>query len=82
VAYVPYNTTDGITDHADANANCIVACVNACAGLNPEAVPDLLLALRAMVAAPLAYNHEDAFAINQTALSMARAAIQKATQPQ
>lgn len=27
------------------NANRIVACVNACAGINPEAIPDLLLAL-------------------------------------
>ena len=31
-----------------ANARRIVACVNACAGLNPEAVPDLLAACEAV----------------------------------
>lgn len=30
----------------------IVACVNACAGINPEAVPDMLEALRAISAVP------------------------------
>lgn len=31
-----------------ANADRIVACVNACAGINPEAVPDVLEALKGM----------------------------------
>ena len=31
----------------DANARRIVACVNACEGINPEAVPDLLAACEA-----------------------------------
>ena len=30
----------------EANARHIVACVNACAGINPEAVPDVVNALR------------------------------------
>lgn len=34
----------------DANAARIVACVNACEGLNPEAVPEVLEALREMLA--------------------------------
>ena len=39
----------GHPDHATAAANAthIVACVNACKGVNPEAVPDLLAALEA-----------------------------------
>ncbi|MCP4569590.1 MAG: hypothetical protein GY841_18590 [FCB group bacterium] len=32
---------------SDANAERIVACVNACKGLNPEAIPDLLVAVTA-----------------------------------
>ena len=36
-------TTSG---NAQANAERIVACVNACEGINPEAVPDLLEALK------------------------------------
>ena len=41
-------------------ANCarIVACVNACAGINPEAVPDLLTVLRAAVARVELANRE------------------------
>ena len=32
-----------------ANAPHIVACVNACAGINPEAVPEMLAALEAVI---------------------------------
>ena len=38
------------------NSNRAVACVNACAGINPEAVPDLLEALKSAVAAPVCGN--------------------------
>ena len=33
-------------NEADANVSRIVACVNACQGLNPEAIPDLLAACK------------------------------------
>ena len=36
----------GNTHEAKANGRRIVACVNACAGINPEAVPKLLEALK------------------------------------
>ena len=39
-----------LRDSDMANARRIVACVNACEGINPEAVPDLLTVLRAAVA--------------------------------
>lgn len=35
---------------AEANAARIVACVNACEGINPDAVPDLLAALGDLIA--------------------------------
>lgn len=35
----------------DANAERIIACVNACQGINPEAVPDMLEALKAIESA-------------------------------
>lgn len=34
-----------------ANADRIIACVNACAGINPEAVPDLLAAAKGIIKA-------------------------------
>lgn len=40
------NATSGVI--TEANARRIVACVNACAGLNPEAVPDLISAVIGM----------------------------------
>lgn len=40
-----------------ANAARIVACVNACEGINPEAVPDILRALEAML---VYYNRDQA----------------------
>ena len=36
----------GNTHEAKANGRRIIACVNACAGINPEAVPELLEALK------------------------------------
>ena len=52
-------TTYGYTEGEDAAiATLIVACVNACAGINPEAVPDLLEALRKTAA--LLSDFEDA----------------------
>lgn len=60
------------------NAERIVACVNACAGINPEAVPELLAALEGLleeVDAHLDY-HDDEM---QEAAETARAAIAKAT---
>lgn len=40
----------GLTqEEADANAARIVACVNACEGINPEAVPDTVKALEAVI---------------------------------
>lgn len=46
-------TTDGMGcacdfEEARANANHIVACVNGCEGINPEAVGDMLEALRSV----------------------------------
>lgn len=38
------------TDEQRANRDRIVACVNACAGINPEAVPSLLKACEALIA--------------------------------
>jgi len=48
VAVVEGNRTSTETTHA--NANRIVACVNACAGINPAAVPKLVEALKAVAA--------------------------------
>jgi hypothetical protein len=76
-----------------ANAERLVACVNACAGINPEAVPDLLAALEA-VTQQLADLHaaiadqglsgqfvDDSINMmseGQTAIESARAALVKA----
>jgi hypothetical protein len=69
-----------------ANADRIVACVNACKGINPEAMPDLLKALQGTLAAlnvafsaeedPFGVHHNDA----QDAVSAAESAIRKATE--
>jgi hypothetical protein len=40
---------NGCSCDNDSNADHIVACVNACAGINPEAVPDVVAALRDML---------------------------------
>ena len=57
-----------------ANANRIVACVNGCEGINPEAVKDLLAACEAMLAT---WGSDDEDSII-AARDMARAAAAKA----
>jgi len=58
-----------------ADAKRIVACVNACEGINPEAVPRLLKAAKGMVAAASATNFYEAAGV---ALEALEAAITKA----
>lgn len=58
-----------------ANANRIVACVNACAGINPEAVPMTLEALRDVLAVA-DFDHRGR---SHDAYMLARAAIALAT---
>jgi hypothetical protein len=45
----PTNGTAEQLDEAFANSARVIACVNACAGINPEAVPDLVAALTDLV---------------------------------
>lgn len=59
-----------------ANAARIVACVNACKGINPEAVPDLLAALQAVLDVPEARKALEQWGDRE--LIAARAAIAKA----
>jgi len=66
----------GYVEHG-ANATRIVACINACAGINPEALPDLLAACELLV-----YRVEcqaDGDQIGPEDIAEARAAIAKAT---
>ena len=62
---------------ARADAEYYVACVNACEGINPEAVPELLSALRSLCRAkhPLEWSPSVELV---TAFASARAAIAKA----
>ena len=64
------------------NAQRIVACVNACEGINPEAVPDLLEALTRLVER-INHNtdplHTLPPALYNKYINQARAAIAKAT---
>lgn len=62
----------------EADAARIVDCVNSCKGINPEAVPDLLEALKAVM--PLIPGHLDDDVAGRPWLVAARAAIAKATQ--
>lgn len=58
----------------EANADRIVSCINACAGINPEAVPDVVAALREAV------NWADGFTVSGVTpvyLKSARAALAK-----
>ena len=71
-----------------ANARRIVACVNACEGINPEAVPelrDICESILAKVAAAMPARHDDLTAVSVTFtgadLARLRAAIAKATNP-
>ncbi|MBE3087783.1 MAG: hypothetical protein IMZ71_01505 [Chloroflexi bacterium] len=65
-----------------ANARRIVACVNACEGINPEAVPDLLEALMALLSLRLYADGEGPVIINdydeEESVQQAKAAIAKA----
>ncbi len=63
----PVNRGDGpwivartVGGNDKANAERIVACVNGCAGINPEAVPELLKTLRSIRDALAEYQTEDA----------------------
>lgn len=47
--YITICEGDIMPDQGKANANRIVACVNACAGLNPAAVADVVKALDGMI---------------------------------
>jgi hypothetical protein len=62
-----------------ANARHIVACWNACEGINPESVPDLLAALRLCEEAMS--SSVDGRKQMWAGIDAARAAIAKATQP-
>lgn len=53
------------------------ACWNACEGINPDAVPDLLAACKAMLNTP-AMNADEMDPIEIEAVELARAAIRKA----
>lgn len=58
-----------------------VACVNACAGINPEAVPLMLEALRRIAhASPDRLSHSQDVLIIERAARIAAAAIAKATE--
>ena len=70
---------------SEANAAHIVACVNACAGINPEAVPEMLKALSACLEAlNVAFQaDENPFGVHHNAaadaVDAAEVAIAKAT---
>ncbi len=71
--------TSGHSETALANMCRIVACVNGCAGINPEAVPELVRACKAALAtiAPHVEN-DDAMGWGVAAESLLRAALAKA----
>ena len=74
----PYKSIGGFKRVA--NAARIVACVNACKGINPEAVPDLLAAmetLTAMSEEALLFVSGDTESCLRDAINAARAAIAK-----
>lgn len=58
---------------ADANAQRIVACVNGCEDINPEAVPDLLAACRAVRSAYSSHQLYDKFPLPQVEAAIAKA---------
>ncbi len=66
---------------SSANARRIVSCVNACAGINPEAVPDLVKALLGLIDACTPSDSDRGSVKRPTleALESARAALLKAT---
>jgi hypothetical protein len=65
-------------EREQANADRIVACVNACEGINPEAVPDLVAALEdALLSLKRVHVDERDWADNPV-IQNARAALEKA----
>lgn len=71
--------TSGHSETALANMRRIVACVNGCAGINPEAVPDLVKACEVALATIGPYvENDDAMGWGVAADSLLRAAIAKA----
>ena len=66
---------------AFANATRIVECVNNCAGINPDAVPALLEALKDILSVVLATGGLDSgFMSDSNLITKAQAAITKATE--
>ena len=65
------SSSDGTDTEDQANAQRIAACVNACKGINPETVPDMLAALEQV--------RETALDMPLAAWVVVRAAIEKAT---
>jgi hypothetical protein len=70
-----------VSRHTPKIADRIIACVNSCKGINPEAVQDLLEACRATVAALLPLRQTDIHigSLLNAALDQSLAAIAKAT---
>lgn len=60
---------DAVTE---ANGERIVACVNACKGINPKAVPDLLAVVDALVKAGGIMEPSEWFSKAKTALAKAK----------
>ena len=71
-------TGDFITLKAS-NAERIVACVNACEGLNPEAIPEMLEALQEMVSVACEYYDMDMGDAGSQMIAIANDVIAKAT---
>ena len=61
----------------DANAERIVACVNACEGINPEAVPEMLEALKKIAEANIDSHGGHAY-VHSLVIAIAEQAIVKA----
>lgn len=68
---------------AEANARRIVSCVNACKGINPEAVPQLVEALSEILSEAEKYGfggNSGAYGTGRVACDMARAALAAANE--
>lgn len=66
-------STQRSSGFSEANANRIVACVNACEGINPEAAPELLEALEEMLKLHIAHHNNPAHVYARTLIAKARA---------
>ena len=73
IVTVPYGDDP---EQAEANARRIVSCVNACEGINPDAVPELLEALHNLLINATPYASDDG--IWPVILKQAKVAIAKA----